>query len=188
MSPLTLARQIAFLGPTMSQNPYENGQQKMIPAVLVYVECAGHVLMIHRASRESDIHSGKWNGLGGKLELGESGLEAAKRELFEESGIDLPYESFQARGLMHFPNFKTQKNEDWLVYLFWAKAPDSLLKQALPKIPEGQPSWVPQADLLSLNLWPGDKIFFPMIARGEKIMGTIWYEKGEVAKSQIDKF
>jgi len=44
----------------------------MILATLCYLQHAGQTLMIHRIKRTDDIHLGKWNGLGGKFEPGES--------------------------------------------------------------------------------------------------------------------
>ncbi len=44
-------------------------------------------LMIHRTKKENDYHEGKWNGLGGKFEEGESPEDCAIREIREESGL-----------------------------------------------------------------------------------------------------
>ena len=43
--------------------------------------------MIHRVKKENDMHAGKWNGLGGKLEPGETPEECAIREIYEETGL-----------------------------------------------------------------------------------------------------
>ena len=51
-------------------------------ATLCYVRDQGKTLMVHRIKKENDIHLGKWNGLGGKLEPGETPEEcAAQRSL-----------------------------------------------------------------------------------------------------------
>src|SRR5689334_13207618 len=101
-------------------NVFESGERKVIPAVLVYLRCHDHVLMIHRNAKgvQADYHSGKWNGLGGKCEKDESPLEAAHREVLEESGLDIPLAQFKALGVLQFPNFKAHKNEDWVVFVF----------------------------------------------------------------------
>ena len=41
-------------------------------ATLCYVidKPQNKTLMLHRVKKENDYHEGKWNGLGGKLELG----------------------------------------------------------------------------------------------------------------------
>jgi len=55
----------------------------MILATLCYIHHAEHTLMLHRLKRNDDIHHGKWNGLGGKFEMGESPEECVVREVRE---------------------------------------------------------------------------------------------------------
>src|SRR5438105_13761730 len=98
-------------------NAYESGQRKAIPAVLVYPRCGSELLMLHRnTARKEDFHAGKWNGLGGKCEPDESPVEAARRELLEESGLEAGLADLKALGVLQFPNFKPQKAEDWIVF------------------------------------------------------------------------
>lgn len=64
----------------------------VIDAVAVSIEIDGKFLMGHRIAPPM---AGRWGGLGGKLEKGESIRDAAIRELREEAGIeieDLTYE------------------------------------------------------------------------------------------------
>jgi 8-oxo-dGTP diphosphatase len=39
--------------------------------------------------------AGSWNGIGGKLELGEEWLDCVSREFKEETGVDLPTETWE---------------------------------------------------------------------------------------------
>ena len=159
----------------------------MIPAVLVYLRVEDKYLMIQRANRKGDIHSGKWNALGGKLEKGESSLQAAQRELHEESGILLGQEYFSSYGTIHFPNFKSAKNEDWMVSVFRVEGPKSLLDTVFVGRDEGMCHWVEETSLLDLPLWPGDRLFLPMLMKRKKINACIWYRDGEVEKSWIEE-
>jgi GPH family glycoside/pentoside/hexuronide:cation symporter len=97
---------------------------KMILATLCYIQHAGQTLMIHRIKRADDIHLGKWNGLGGKFEPGESPEECVIREVREESGLELR----QPRlcGLLMFPGFK---GNDWYVFVFTAREFSGELKE-----------------------------------------------------------
>lgn len=170
----------------MGANPFETGERKAIPAVLVYVRHRDEVLMVHRnaADRPGDYHAGRWNGLGGKLEPDESPLEAARREVREESGLDLPEDVFTALGSVTFPNFKAHKNEDWNVWVFVARASDT--HRAAPvRGPEGDLHWVPAAELLGLNLWPGDRHFVPLVLEERPFFATIWYRGPDVARSWV---
>jgi 8-oxo-dGTP diphosphatase len=167
-------------------NPFESGARKLIPAVLVYVKSVdGQVLMIHRNSKKNDYHHGKCNGLGGKLEPNESALEAARRELKEESGLDLPAGCFAPLGFVHFPNFKPVKSEDWIVSMWVAQL--SCRASEVTTIPcnEGSLEWVKESDMLTLNLWEGDRFFIPYIIKEQPFQGTIWYEGEKVARHQI---
>ena len=60
-----------------------------IMATLGYVLSpdAKRVLMIHRNARPGDLHLGKYNGLGGKMERQEDVGACMKREILEEAGI-----------------------------------------------------------------------------------------------------
>lgn len=174
----------------MGANAFETGERKLIPAVLVYVrrgdEC---VLMIHRNARGAalDYHSGKWNGLGGKSDPDESALETARREVREESGLDLPESAFRALGVLHFPNFKAKKSEDWIVTVFVADLASDLVSDlALVRSGmEGELHWIPERDLLSLNLWAGDRHFIPSVVAREPFIGTIWYQGERVTRHWI---
>lgn len=172
----------------MPENPFESGKRKVIPAVLVYVLQGDRVLMIHRNARDKkgDYHSGKWNGLGGKCEINESPLEAARRELHEESGLDLPLQDFRAQGVLHFPNFKPHKNEDWMVFVFTVEVLGSL-KVTSDKNKEGELHWVPREDLSSLNLWPGDQYFIHLVVNQTPLVGTIWYAGEKVLNHWIQE-
>jgi 8-oxo-dGTP diphosphatase len=172
-------------------NAFESGARKAIPAVLVYVFDRGgdgveRVLMVHRnaADRPGDYHAGKWNGLGGKCEPDESFREAARRELREESGLDLPAEALRELGFLQFPNFKAHRAEDWLVTVFVADLPPGERGRKLAG-PEGELHWVPVDDLLELNLWAGDRHFIPHLARREPFFGTIWYAGQEVLRHDV---
>ena len=62
-------------------------------ATLCYVVDGEKTLMLYRNKKEDDYHEGKWNGLGGKLEHGETPEECAVREVFEESGLIMPQQT-----------------------------------------------------------------------------------------------
>ena len=167
-------------------NAFESGSRKVILAVLIYARSAGKILMVHRNAAESlgDYHAGKWNGLGGKLEVDESPRAAARREFLEECGLDLPEDSFQTLGWLQFPNFKAHKAEDWFVVVFVVDLASEFILRKL-RGPEGELHWIPEGDLLSLNLWPGDFHFIPFIQKRIQFSGTIWYEGLEVKRVEL---
>lgn len=167
-------------------NAFESGARKVIPAVLVYVRAGERILMVHRNApdRPDDYHAGKWNGLGGKCEPDESFVEAARREVLEESGLDLPADALRPLGVLQFPAFKAHKHEDWVCWVLVADVPPETAERALSG-PEGDLHWVPARDLLALNLWPGDRHFVPFVVDRTPFMGTIWYRGQEVERAWV---
>ena len=57
---------------------------KVMNVIAVYDRTREHILMCRR---NRDPYRGKFNFVGGKVEAGESGMQAAYRELREETGI-----------------------------------------------------------------------------------------------------
>ncbi|KAF0151949.1 MAG: 7 8-dihydro-8-oxoguanine-triphosphatase, partial [Ignavibacteria bacterium] len=78
-------------------------------ATLCYVMHEGKTLMLFRNKKPNDYHEGKWNGLGGKFEEGESPEDCAIREVEEESGIKMI--TPKMKGIITFPMFDNKK--DW---------------------------------------------------------------------------
>lgn len=59
-----------------------------IPDVYVLVRRASSILLLHRAG--TGYKDGQWGPPAGKVEAGETYVEAAQRELFEEVGLSVP--------------------------------------------------------------------------------------------------
>lgn len=146
-------------------------------ATLCYVRRAGQTLMIHRIKKQNDMHQGKWNGLGGKLEPGESPEECAIREIYEESGLQVSNPLL--KGLLTFPGFAN--DEDWYAYVFVA----SDFEGELIESPEGDLAWIPDSKLLELNLWEGDLIFLPWLDQPGIFSGKFTYQDGRLVSHSV---
>jgi 8-oxo-dGTP diphosphatase len=148
----------------------------MILATLCYLKHDGHTLMIHRIKRANDIHAGKWNGLGGKLEPGESPEESIIREVREESGLEMV--NPHLRGLLMFPAFK---GLDWYVFVFTATE----FSGELHENEEGFLQWIPDAELETLPLWPSDHIFFQWMREDRFFSAKFVYEGEEMLGHEV---
>ncbi len=137
-------------------------------ATLCYVKKEGKTLMIHRVKKERDFHEGKWNGLGGKFEQGETPEECAVREIKEEAGLDV--KSLKMKGFITFPMFDGK--DDWFVFVFVI---DEFTGELIDS-PEGNLEWIPDEKLLDLNLWDGDRIFLPWLEDDKFFSAKFVYE------------
>ncbi|KUO62891.1 DNA mismatch repair protein MutT [bacterium BRH_c32] len=134
--------------------------------------------MLHRNKKENDYHRGKWNGLGGKAEAGESPEECAMRELYEESGLKA--EKMQMKGFITFPMF--DGINDWHVFLFTV----SEFEGELIECNEGHLEWVPDDKLTELNLWEGDKIFIPWLFEDRFFSAKFIYENKQYISHTVN--
>jgi 8-oxo-dGTP diphosphatase len=123
--------------------------------------------LAHRNKKANDIHQGKWNGLGGKFEAGETPEECVIREILEESGLSI--HNPKLCGLLMFPSFK---GNDWYVFVFTANEFTGELMDS----PEGKLEWISDEKVLDLNLWESDDIFMPWIREGKFFSAKFDYE------------
>ncbi len=146
-----------------------------ILATLGYVLSPDHkrVLMLHR-NRDGDFHSGKYNGLGGKLHPDEDVVRGMCREIREESGLEC--ESLQLRGTISWPGFG-KNNEDWFGFIFvitqWSG-------ELIDLCPEGELCWVDVDRISELPMWEGDRHFLPLVFSddGRQFHGVMPYRNG----------
>jgi 8-oxo-dGTP diphosphatase len=135
-------------------------------------------LMIYRDKKENDYHKGKWNGLGGKFDPGETPEECAIREIEEESGLRV--KSVKMRGFITFPLFDGK--EDWYVFLFTADEFEGKLIDS----PEGHLAWILNNKLTEINLWDGDKIFIPWLFGDKFFSAKFNYHSGNFVDYTVE--
>ncbi len=164
---------------------------------LCYIEKEGKYLMLHRVKKHHDINAGKWIGVGGHVENGETPEECLLREVREETGLGLT--AYRLRGLV---TFLSDVCEPELMCVFTADAFDGELiecdegelawveksqtavpisssdavdkRQAaasdtkLVECSEGTLHWVDKSKVLGLPTWEGDRVFLERLLSGDE--------------------
>ena len=136
---------------------------------LCYIDDGDKTLMLHRIKKENDIHEGKWNGLGGKFEDGESPEDCVIREVKEESGLDILNPTL--KGILTFPKF--DEVDDWMVFVFVSNE----FSGELSECDEGVLKWIDNDNILKLNLWDGDKIYMKWLTGHPFFSAKFIYKK-----------
>ena len=149
----------------------------MILATLCYIKNNGKTLMMHRIKRREDNHAGKWNGLGGKIDPGETPEECVIREVKEESGLSI--RNPRLKGFLTFPSF--DGFDDWYVFVFTTHK----FKGKLTASAEGELAWIADADLLDLPQWEGDRIFLPWLDKESLFSAKFVYHKGKLTDHAV---
>ncbi len=130
----------------------------MLNTTLCYLERDGAYLMLLRNKKPHDVNKGKWIGIGGKFEEGESPEECAAREVFEETGLTLCGEKL--RGVVTFV-FDGAPSE--YMFLYTGGVSGTMIPE--DACPEGTLAWIQKEKLFSLPMWEGDRIFLSLIEK-----------------------
>ncbi|MBC8196418.1 MAG: 8-oxo-dGTP diphosphatase [Candidatus Marinimicrobia bacterium] len=146
-------------------------------ATLCYLKQNNKTLMLHRVKKENDMHEGKWNGLGGKFESGETPEECVIREIEEESGLKIFNPTLH--GCISFPAFDDIK--DWFVFIFSATE----FSGELIDSNEGNLEWIEDEKITTLNLWEGDKIFMDWINKDKFFSAKFIYENKKLKSHSV---
>ncbi len=149
----------------------------MIMATLCYVKKNNKTLMIHRVKKKNDMHQGKWNGLGGKLNDGETPEECVIREVWEESGLEI--EKPKLKGILTFPEFSQGKS--WYVFLYEAREFTGSLIESC----EGNLEWIKDEEFVNLNLWQGDRYFLKWMDENKFFSAKFIYKDGELKQHHV---
>lgn len=146
---------------------------KVKETTLCFIVKDDKVLMMLRNKKKNDVFLNKYNGLGGRVERGESAKQCILREVMEEAGVLLT--RYEYVGKVHFKNFGYQMGSE-LMYCFVAYD----YKGKIGECDEGELVWINIDEVLNLPLWEGDKYFVMNIIKNKKFKGTLEYKEDKV--------
>jgi len=140
----------------------------IVPLTVTVVRLGDQVLL---GRKKKGFGAGRWNGFGGKVEAGETIVQAAARELTEESG--LVAHELEQRGVVH-ALFTTDTDFSALgsahagvhrqldVHLFMT----TMFSGQVQETDEMEPRWFAIADIPYDAMWPDDQFWLPRLLAG----------------------
>lgn len=127
--------------------------------------------MLYRNKKKNDINRGKWIGVGGKVEAGETDDQCMLREVKEETGLTVERWSF--KGMIKFIYDQSLCEE---MALFTA---DQVSGQLTKSCSEGVLKWTPRNQIMELSLWEGDRIFLKELLEGKEHINWTFVYQGD---------
>lgn len=142
----------------------------MILTTIAYLKKDNQTLLLHRIKKEKDINEGKWIGVGGKLEKGETPEECIRREVYEETHYVV--NQLKYHGFVVFPGIYYGEDEGMFVY-----SCDDFTGEMIDECLEGKLQWVDDEKVLSLPMWEADYHLFDWMNDDHIHHAKITYDK-----------
>jgi 8-oxo-dGTP pyrophosphatase MutT (NUDIX family) len=144
---------------------------------LLFLRRGDEVLL---AMKKRGFGAGKWNGVGGKVELGESIQAAAVRECQEEIGVT-PLNP-QLAGTIKFYE-KTDPAFGHHAHIFVA----TKWKGEPAETEEMRPQWFNINYIPYQDMWVDDEIWYPLMFAGQKFKATFTLDGDRIETHHINK-
>ena len=112
----------------------------------------------------------KYNGFGGKVEPGETVLQATIREVAEEVGIQLLEKDVQRVAHLTFL-FPSKPAWNQVVHVFMARKWSGVVSES----PEMRPVWFNVSEIPFDRMWADDQHWMPRVLTGERVRGSFTF-------------
>ncbi len=136
---------------------------------LLFLRREGEILL---AMKKRGLGTGKWNGVGGKLEPGETAEQAAIRECEEEIGVT-PH---KLRKVAEIDFYLTDSPD----FNHYAHVYETEIWDGDPiETDEMRPGWFALGDIPYGQMWGDDKFWLPVTLAGKKLKGKLVLDDDE---------
>ncbi len=159
--------------PLATERPIPEGWRPDLHATLLFIVRSGEILLI---DKKRGIGAGKLNGAGGKVEPGESTLEAATREFREELGArpvaprKVGEVGFEMLGAMAIR-----------IHVFRSDA----LEGEPVETSEATPVWTPIDDIPYDRMWEDDRHWLPHVIEDRPFEAYARFEGDHMAHCRV---
>lgn len=111
-----------------------------IPYTICFCKAGERILMLHR---NRPPNQGLWNGVGGKIQKNETVEESLRREVHEETGLDVhDAQDVHFAGVVSWTGARDPNNENRGMYAYIVEFPDLVLSGPR-ETDEGRLEWKP---------------------------------------------
>lgn len=141
-------------------------------ATLCFLRNNEHILL---GMKKRGFGMGKWNGFGGKVNVNENPIAAAKREVIEEIGIEI--KEIIEKGFINF-HYETHDVNVWLYEVTsWQGNPT--------ESEEMRPEWFKISEIPYTQMWPDDVMWLPLYLKNQKINAEFWFDNDFIITKSI---
>jgi len=126
------------------------------------------------AMKKRGFGSGKYNGVGGKLEKGETVEDALVRETYEEIGVKLKHYRKVAKIDFYFSGSNPNPDNNQRAHVFLSNEWDGIPSES----EEMRPEWVEFEKLPLDKMWADDKYWLPYVLNGKNVEAAFVFGDG----------
>jgi len=142
----------------------------MIEATLCFVLDGSPPRQVLLGRKKRGFGEGKFNGLGGKVQPGETPISAIVREVAEEAGVVISSDTLHSAGTIRF-FFPFNRSFDHHVHVFTTRC----WKGDVQESAEMAPAWFPIGSIPYERMWADDAHWLPLVLSGRRIEAEFTY-------------
>ena len=139
-----------------------------IHATLCFIIHNNQVLLLKK--NPGLFGAGKWNAPGGKLQPKETAEHCAKREVYEETGLEA--QKLRKIGTLVFFKYNKREDPDWIAHVFLTKLFQGTIKESK----EGILRWYPIDEPPFEEMWEDDRYWYGHAVEGRSFRGEFYFQ------------